>query len=240
MANDGGEAEDLAKLGGALVINMGSATLENVSNHLQALRAYNQCGGPVLFDPVGAGATELRRTAVKKLMSGGYFHVIKGNFSEIMTVSGSSGAQPKGVDSAKSDVLGAERARLVKALASRERAIVIMTGEVDYLSDGKRTYSIANGHRYLGQITGSGCTLGTTIASFIAVEREDTLLAALAGILMFEIAAERASRQLDVKGPGTFVPAFIDALSFIARDAGAGNTAWIEAAKVELVNPQAC
>ncbi|MCJ1247991.1 hypothetical protein MMC30_005206 [Trapelia coarctata] len=236
MANDGGEAEDLAKLGGALVINMGSATPESISNHLQALRAYNKCGGPVLFDPVGAGATELRRNAVKKLMSGGYFHVIKGNYSEIMTVSGSSGAQQKGVDSAKSDVSGVERACLVKTLASRERNVVIMTGEVDYLSDGVRTYSIANGHQYLGQITGSGCTLGTTIASFIAVERKDTLLAALAGVLMFEIAAERASRQPEVKGPGTFVPAFIDALSYIIIEAEAGKTAWIESAKVELVN----
>jgi len=190
----------------------------------------------VLFDPVGAGATELRRTAVKKLMSGGYFYVIKGNYSEIMTVSGSSDAQQKGVDSTLSDVSDAERARLVKALASRERNVVIMTGEIDYLSDGERTYSVANGHRYLGQITGSGCTLGTTIASFIAVERGDTLLAALAGILMFEIAAERASRQPEVKGPGTFVPAFIDALSCIATEVEAGNGAWIVSAKVERVD----
>jgi len=236
MANDGGEAEDLAKLGGALVINMGSATPASTSNHLQALGAYNKCGGPVIFDPVGAGATELRRTAVKKLVSGGYFHVIKGNYSELLTVSGSSGAQQKGVDSAKSDVSGAEQARLVKTLASRERNVVIMTGEIDYLSDGERTYSVANGHRYLGQITGSGCTLGTTIASFVAVEKGDTLLAALAGILMFEIAAERASRQPEVKGPGTFVPAFIDALSSIATEAEGANTAWLESAKVELVD----
>lgn len=236
MANDGAEAEDLAKLGGALVINMGSATPASISNHLQALRVYNECGGPVLFDPVGAGATGLRRTAVKQLMLGGYFHVIKGNYSEILTVSGSSGVLQKGVDSAKSDVTGLERARLVKTLASRERNVVIMTGEVDYLSDGHRTYSVTNGHRYLGQITGSGCTLGTTIASFIAVEKGDTLLAALAGILMFEIAAERASRQPAVKGPGTFLPAFIDALSSIATDAEGGNTAWIQSAKVELVD----
>ena len=236
MANDGGEAADLAKLGGALVINMGSATPDSISNHLQALRAYNKFGGPVLFDPVGAGATDLRRTAVKKLMSGGYFHVIKGNYSEIMTVSGSLGAQQKGVDSAKINVSGAERARLVRTLASRERNVVIMTGEVDFLSDGERTYSVANGHRYLGQITGSGCTLGTTVASFIAVERGDTLLAALAGVLMFELAAERAAQQSEVKGPGTFVPAFIDALSDIANEAAAGHMGWVKSAKVELVN----
>jgi thiamine-phosphate diphosphorylase/hydroxyethylthiazole kinase len=59
MANDGGEAEDLAQLGGALVINMGSATPESISHQLLAIQAYNKHGGPVLFDPVGAGATNV-------------------------------------------------------------------------------------------------------------------------------------------------------------------------------------
>jgi thiamine-phosphate diphosphorylase/hydroxyethylthiazole kinase len=68
-----------------------------------------------------------------------------------------------------------------------------MTGTVDYLSDGERTYAIHNGHSYLGNITGSGCTLGTTIAAFLAVHKEDRLLAALSGILMYEIAAEQAA-----------------------------------------------
>lgn len=68
-----------------------------------------------------------------------------------------------------------------------------MTGTTDYLSDGERTYAINNGHSYLGSITGSGCTLGTTIAAFLAVHKEDRLLAALAGILMYEIAAEKAA-----------------------------------------------
>lgn len=68
-----------------------------------------------------------------------------------------------------------------------------MTGTVDYLSDGERTYAIHNGHSLLGIITGSGCTLGTTIAAFLAVHKEDKLLAALSGILMYEIAAEQAA-----------------------------------------------
>jgi len=233
MANDGGEAEDLAKLGGALVINMGSATPESISHQLLAIQAYNKHGGPVLFDPVGAGATKLRRNAVQTLMSGAYFHVIKGNFSEIMTVLGSSEIQQKGVDSGTTNLSIKEKAQRVGELAARERNVVLMTGEVDFLSDGERTFLIRNGHRYLGQITGSGCTLGTTIAAFIAVEREDTLLAVLAGVLMFEIAAERASQRPEVNGPGTFVPAFIDALSHIAGEAQEDDTSWIEEARVE-------
>jgi thiamine-phosphate diphosphorylase/hydroxyethylthiazole kinase len=53
MANYGEEAADLAKLGGALVINMGTVTPEGLKNYGQALKAYNAAGRPVVLDPVG-------------------------------------------------------------------------------------------------------------------------------------------------------------------------------------------
>ncbi|MCJ1298998.1 hypothetical protein MMC08_001789 [Hypocenomyce scalaris] len=236
MANYGEEAEDLAKLSGALVINMGTVTPEGLQNYRQALKAYNGQGGPVLLDPVGAGATRIRREGVKSLMAEGYFDVIKGNENEIKTVWGEGSVQQKGVDSGKSTTASVDKARLVKKLAARERNVTILTGRTDYLSDGERTYSIKNGDAYLGHITGSGCTLGTTIASFLAVHKDDKLLATLAGVLMFEIAAEQAARRPDVRGPGTFVPAFLDELNVVAKQAAMGRTAWLEAAKVELMD----
>ena len=236
MANYGEEAKDLAALGGALVVNMGTVTPEGIANFIKAIQAYNTAGGPILFDPVGAGATQIRRKAVKSLMGAGYFDVIKGNENEITTVLGETMVQQKGVDSSKSATTALEKAKLVKKLAQRERTIVLMTGSTDYLSDGRRTYSIDNGDSYLGCITGSGCTLGTTIAAFLVVHREDKLQAALAGILMYEIASERAAKRVDVKGPGTFVPAFLDELYMIAKQAGMRNLAWIKGAKVEEVD----
>lgn len=233
MANYGEEAKDLAALGGALVVNMGTVTPDGLLNYTSAIRAYNEVGGPILFDPVGAGATEVRRQAVKTLMSNGYFDVIKGNENEIRTVLGESQGQQKGVDSGSSTSTEEEKVRLVKELAIRERNVILLTGEVDYLSDGDRTLRIHNGHPFLGKITGSGCTLGTTIAAFLAVHKEDKLLAALAGILMFEIAAERAARRDDVKGPGTFVPAFLDELSIIAVNTSKHDPGWLYAAKVQ-------
>lgn len=53
MANYGEEAHDLAKLGGALVVNMGTVTPEGLQNYEKALKAYNAAGGHVVFDPVG-------------------------------------------------------------------------------------------------------------------------------------------------------------------------------------------
>ena len=194
MANNGDEAEDLADTeAGSLVINLGSVSSEGLADYVKALKAYNNRGQPVLLDPVGAGATEIRRRAVKTLLSEGYFHVIKGNETEIQTVLGETILQQKGVDSGKSELSDRDRARIVKKLALRERNVVMMTGAVDFLSDGNRTLSIHNGHHFLGSITGSGCTLGTAIASCLAVEKADTFLAAVSGIIMFTIAAEHAS-----------------------------------------------
>lgn len=53
MANYGEEAKDLASLGGALVINMGTVTPDGLTNYLKALKAYNDAGQPVVYDPVG-------------------------------------------------------------------------------------------------------------------------------------------------------------------------------------------
>lgn len=237
MANYGEEAEDLAKLAGGLVINMGTVTPEGLANSLQAIKAYNTYGGPVLLDPVGAGATYIRRDAVKTLMTGGYFDVIKGNESEINVIIGEDTVQQKGVDSAGSKMSDMDKAGMVMKLAARERNVIIMTGPTDFLSDGIRTYAVKNGHEYLGKVTGTGCTLGTTIAALVAVEKGDKLLAALSGLLMFEIAAEYAGCRPGVNGPGTFVPAFLDALHNLTTQTANGDSDWlVSAAKVEKLD----
>ena len=241
MSNNGLEAPDLASLSGALVINMGTVTPDTLSNYFLAMRAYNSLPnpGPIVFDPVGGGATAVRRSAIKKLLAGGFFDCIKGNEGEIKTVFDpspptSSSEQQRGVDSGPSTSSPIQKASLVKSLAQRERCVVIMTGSTDYLSDGIRTLAISNGHPLLGKITGSGCALGSTIASYLAVHREDKLLAVLAAILHYEIAAERAARNS--AGPGTFIPAFLDQLYAIAQMAEKGEHTWVSgAAKVEFV-----
>ncbi|RFU79980.1 thiamine-phosphate diphosphorylase [Trichoderma arundinaceum] len=233
MANYAEEAADLAKLGGALVINMGTVTPEGLKNHIQALQAYNAAGGPVVLDPVGAGATSIRRNAVKTLLSSGHFTVIKGNEGEIQTVHGASVTQ-RGVDSASSLTIP-QRASLARSVARHTGAIVILTGKTDVLSDGVRTLRVDNGHEFLGRVTGTGCTLGTTVSAMVAAFRSDPLIAALAGMVLFEIAAERAAVRDDVRGPGTFVPAFIDELSAIRTETSKGNVAWLGKAKVEAL-----
>ena len=56
-----------------------------------------------------------------------------------------------------------------------------MTGEIDYVSDGVRTVAIENGHVYQGRITGSGCMIASSIASFAAISPKDHFAATVAG-----------------------------------------------------------
>jgi thiamine-phosphate diphosphorylase/hydroxyethylthiazole kinase len=241
MSNNGDEASDLAKLGGGLVINMGTATPDALANHRKSIQAYNAVGGPIVLDPVGAGATSARKEALAFLLASGYFDLIKGNEREIMAVARASGftledsSQQRGVDSGDSLFTLEQRAYLVSRIAARERNVVVMTGSTDLISDGTRTYAISNGHKYLGMVTGSGCTVGTTLSAYMAANPSDKLQAAIAGLLHYEVAAEYAAIREDVKGPGTFIPAFIDELYHRRMDVVEQGGEWLEKLKVKLV-----
>ncbi|KAI1396173.1 TMP-TENI-domain-containing protein [Hypoxylon fuscum] len=237
MANYGEEANDLAKLGGALVINMGTVTPDGLANYLKALKAYNDAGQPVVYDPVGAGATAIRRSATKTILGGGYVDVIKGNQSEILScIPGGSSVQQRGVDSASSGASLQELGSTIKELAKLRRNIIVMTGKTDLVTAGETVYAIDNGHEYLGNVTGTGCCLGTTISAFIAAYPSDKLAGTIAAILLYSIAAELAAERADVKGPGTFVPAFIDELYNVRIATIRGNIEWLKRANISVVS----
>lgn len=235
MSSNGLEATDLAALRGSLVINMGSVAPESMANYIAGARAYNDMANPVVFDPVGCGATSVRREAAQRLLSECYFDVIKGNESEIRTLLGENDVVQHGVDSSSSASTfpKGDVARIARTLARREKNVVVITGEVDILSDGERTFAISNGHLLFSVVTGSGCALGTTIAACLAVEKGDKLNATLAALLLYEIAGERAAEEQVVKGPGSFVPAFIDAL-YCMRNSSSDEM-WLRKAKVQFV-----
>lgn len=123
MSLYGREAPDLAKNGGALLINMGTLSDNSVENYLQAVRANNDEGNPVVFDPVGGGATEVRRNAINELMAGSYFDLIKGNESELKQIYGRSPGKQVGVDSGPSTLSTKEKASMVQEIARRESTL---------------------------------------------------------------------------------------------------------------------
>ncbi|KAI1771375.1 TMP-TENI-domain-containing protein [Hypoxylon cercidicola] len=238
MANYGEEAKDLASLGAALVINMGTITPEGLANYLKALKAYNDAGQPVVYDPVGAGATAVRRSATRTILGGGYADVIKGNQSEILScIPGGPIIQQRGVDGGASDTSLSDLALATRELARIRRCVVVMTGKTDLVTAGGAVYAIANGHEYLGMVTGTGCCLGTTISAMVAAHPLDKLAATVTGVLLYDIAAEIAAERADVRGPGSFVPAFLDELYNTRVAAVKGSVdAWLKRANVSVVS----
>lgn len=46
--------------------------------------------------------------------------------------------------------------------------VIVLTGVTDWISDGNTVVKLSNGHSLLGEITGSGCMVGTSVATFCA------------------------------------------------------------------------
>lgn len=223
MSEDASEMAELANYNGALVLNMGTASKSAWPDYCAAVVASNARGVPVVFDPVGAGATSLRRETSRLIVSSGYCDIIKGNELEIRTVYGDN-VQQRGVDSSRApsaDPLAS--ARIVKALARRERNIVVMTGVVDYVSDGNHTFSLSDGHYYQSDVTGTGCSLGSVIAACVSVNKYRILVAVLAAVSGYNAAARIAAGNDGVEGPGSWQPMFLDRL-YELRDGE--NNAW--------------
>lgn len=267
MATNARDCVELSPNIGALLINSGTITEETLQGMLAAGRAANQNGAPVVWDPVAVGATGFRRETGESEWDGcaggggspaarpsvvwtgiadptelvHHFQptVIKGNAAEIAYLAKSSEVAARGVDAVGrlSDPVS-----LVRRLALERRAIVVMTGAEDYISNGATVLRVRNGHPLLGLITGSGCMTGSIVACFLAAARSwflqrvpdldedddcfsekgfettsqltqgNMLVGAFAGVLAFNIAAEHAAKRPDVKGPGTFRAALIDEL----------------------------
>ncbi|EAL19255.1 hypothetical protein CNBH3540 [Cryptococcus deneoformans B-3501A] len=244
MATHPRDVHDLSPAIGALLINFGydsyqcsfkslmlmleSSTITDKAGMLVAGRQANINRKPIIFDPVAIGATPYRQETSVELLSHWQPTIIKGNAGEIGFMARSTEVASRGVDSVGSGF--SRPGAVVKALARKQAAIIVLTGEHDYISDGSTTLKISNGHHYLERITGSGCQLGSVIASFAATARlehlakhgewenasqlvqGDMLAAAVTGVLVYTIAAEVAAAREDVKGPGTFRAALIDEL----------------------------
>lgn len=67
MADDIEEAADITAISNALVLNMGTLNKRTVESMLAAGKRANELGVPVVFDPVGAGASVFRNETAQKI-----------------------------------------------------------------------------------------------------------------------------------------------------------------------------
>uniref|UniRef100_A0A0W0GC14 hydroxyethylthiazole kinase n=1 Tax=Moniliophthora roreri TaxID=221103 RepID=A0A0W0GC14_MONRR len=263
MATTAQEMSDLAKICDALLVNIGTLTHGPYEGMLQAGwdasvtsldlidvvlgSCMNSHRKPIVFDPVGVGATNFRKESVNgvqrcslrylfrlnaifppEILNTWQTSVIKGNAGELAALAGSAEVESRGVDSIGSGFN--DPVTFVRNLARKERCIVALTGKTDYVSDGVTVAILRNGHGLLGRITGSGCITGSCIASYCAVASRsfdvdegrlatgNMFLGTIAGILVLTIAAEIAATRGDVKGPGTFFSALLDELTLLTPE----------------------
>jgi len=213
MADAAGEAADIAALAKAVVLNMGTLNERSIPSMIAAGKAANARGIPVVFDPVGAGASKLRDNTAASLIRKLKLSVIRGNISEIKFIAG-LGSRTKGVDASDSDLAGAESAgQTAQALARKLGCVVVISGAVDTISDGAKIILVENGHPMLGNLTGTGCMCSSLIGSFCAAAPEEPLAAAAAAMMCMGIAGELAYESVGQRGSGSFRVALHDAVS---------------------------
>jgi len=213
MADAVGEAADIAAIAQAVVLNMGTLNERTIPSMIAAGISANARGVPVIFDPVGAGASKLRNDTAASLIEKVKLSVIRGNISEIKFISGVS-SQTKGVDASDNDIAAEESAGLTaKTLAQKLGCVVVISGAVDAISDGKKTVFAENGHPMLGKLTGTGCMCSSLIGSFCGIAPHEPLAAAAAAMLCMGIAGGLAYENSGQRGSGSFRVALHDAVS---------------------------
>ena len=213
MADAIGEAADIAAIAGAVVLNMGTLNERTIPSMIAAGISANAKGIPVIFDPVGAGASKLRNETAANLIREVKLSVIRGNISEIKFIAGIS-SQTKGVDASDNDIATAENAgQTAKVLAQKLGCVVVISGAVDIISDGKKTIFAENGHPMLGNLTGTGCMCSSLIGSFCGAAPQEPLAAAATAMLCMGIAGELAYENSGRRGNGSFRITLHDAVS---------------------------
>ncbi len=200
MSEDLDELEELGALASSINLNIGTLNAQFLERASRLVKIQNK---PIILDPVGAGATKSRTKAALEFLP--HARIIRGNASEIMALH-TNHNKTLGVESTH----GSEEAiEAAKALSSKHKLVVAISGATDIVVDNSRTQSLSFGSSLMPCVVGMGCTLTAVIAAFHAVEN-DSFQAALLGTAYFGLCGEQAAQK--TKTPGSFKTAFIDSL----------------------------
>lgn len=210
MGCEKSEIHELVSCASAVVINIGTLRRSDLAACEEAWRSAAELRRPVVFDPVGAGATRFRTEVSCDFLTRYRCAVIRGNVSEIRALAGESG-HTSGVDASTSDAVDDTNLGMMVQLAARVAArygcIVSMSGAIDIMTDGQNTSVCRNGVECMSRVTGTGCALTGLTAAFVAVARnEDRLQAAVQATAMMGIAGEQAARAAAPRKNGAPVP----------------------------------
>lgn len=207
MSNETSEMHDLIHLCAGVNLNIGTADKKQVQFMCKAGKLAGKLGKPVVFDPVGSGASDFRTKSALKIIKKVHPAVIKGNMSEIKALAGTSQSSSTcGVDVNPGDVIGEKNleaaVNFVVQFAAKLKCVIAVTGAIDLVSDGKHCFIIRNGHEMMEKVCGTGCVISGILPCFIcnAKNIEETARLTAECISLMGLAGEIAVKDLKKNG----------------------------------------
>jgi hydroxyethylthiazole kinase len=197
------ELDELISIASTVNINIGTLDEVFIKRCEKAVELAKYHQKPIILDPVGAGASRIRTQTALMLIKEA--SIVKGNASEIMTLANQK-TKTLGVDAINKIE---EAKELAIALANQYKITIVVSGPVDFITDGKNELEIPFGSALMSRVTGMGCTLTAVIAAFRGIVKNSFEASSLA-TLYFGLCGELAEKR--ARSPGAFRTAFIDAL----------------------------
>lgn len=207
MADAKEEAAQMASIADALLLNIGTLNAETIAAMKLAGAAANAKGIPIVLDPVGVGATGYRLQTSKQLLEELDVQLIRCNAGELAALAGVAW-QAKGVDCGEGQLAVAE---VAKALAKSYACLVIVTGEVDCVTDGEQVAYVTGGNARITHITGTGCLLSALCAAVLSAS-EDAFCSLTALLQEYKDIAARTACPV-----GSYQTALLNALEQVAE-----------------------
>lgn len=207
MAKAEEEAHAMATNADGLLINIGTLSKADLQAMMIAGKTANERKTPVVLDPVGVAATPFRSEAVNQILKEVKPTIIKGNAGELAHLVNIPW-NTKGVESFGDGNIE----EITRMVAEKYSCTAVLTGEKDIICTEKSLIENTTGHSILTKITGAGCLLGSILTACLTTNhtQEEQALTAIA---FYGKAGEYAADNPIVKGTGTFIPHFLDALS---------------------------
>lgn len=203
MAEHPAEVQEITATAGSLAMNLGNITDERMKSMRLSAQTAAEQGIPSVFDIVGVACSRLRLDFAKELLKSQPVSVIKGNMSEMKALCGVAN-NARGIDAGEADAVRVDNQNLVipmaRELAKQYRAVIVITGAVDVITDGNDAWLMENGCRELSRVTGTGCMLNVLIGTYLA--EKDALGAAVLGTAVMGIGGELAAKEAE--GIGSF------------------------------------
>jgi len=197
------EIPELITLASGININLGTlqqSFIQRIDTAVAIAKIENK---PIVLDPVGSGATELRTQVSQKLLQKS--NIIRGNASEIMSLHILE-HKTLGVESLNRS----EDAKdIAITLSNKYGVTIVVSGANDLIIAPHKIATLFFGSPLMQSVTGMGCSLNAVITAFASINPNYFQASKLA-TAYFNLCAEIAAHKSQV--PGSFKVAFMDAL----------------------------